>query len=73
MRQKIGTKDGIPNRRPSISRWSTLDLFISEGYYRVNYPQEIFGRLLEALKKGELKERDRIPIMKDTVALVGCY
>eukprot|EP00731_Ephydatia_muelleri_P009994 Em0005g580a len=44
-----------------------------EGDYRVNYPQEIFGRLLEALKKGELKERDHIPIMEDTVALVGCY
>ena len=44
-----------------------------EGYYRANYPQETFGRLLEALKKGELKERDRIPIVEDTMALVGCY
>ncbi|KAL5489416.1 hypothetical protein EMCRGX_G018506 [Ephydatia muelleri] len=40
-----------------------------EGYYRANYPQETFGRLLEALKKGELKERDRIPIVEDTMAL----
>ena len=42
-----------------------------EGYYRTSYPQSTFGRLLEALKRGELEERDRIPIIEDTVALVS--
>ena len=42
-----------------------------EGYYRTSYPQGTFGRLLEALKRGELEERDRIPIIEDTVALVS--